>query len=82
MKAGATRGQESGLRMHSTQCYEIFQKLPSQEPTWVETVTGLDSAMNRLKELEQKHSADYFILERGSITFITQFNSCLEGDEE
>jgi len=53
-----------------------------RQPTWVETVTGLDSAMNRLKELEQKHSADYFILERGSITFITQINSSLEGAEE
>jgi len=68
--------------MDPTQCYEIFQKFPLQEPTWVETVTGLDSAMNRLKELEQRHSADYFILERGSITFITQINSSLEGVEE
>jgi hypothetical protein len=38
--------------------------------------------MSRLKELEQKHSADYFVLERGSITLITQFNSSLGGEEE
>jgi hypothetical protein len=68
--------------MHPTQCYEIFQKFPLQESTWVETATGLDNAMNRLKELEQKYSANYFVLERGSITFITQFNSSLGGEEE
>jgi hypothetical protein len=68
--------------MHPTQCYEIFQKFPLQEPTWVETATGLDNAMNRLKELEQKYSADHFILERGSITFITQFNNSPEDEEE
>jgi len=59
--------------MQESRRYEIFQKLSSKEPTWVGTATVLEDALNRLKELARLSPADYFILERGKIKFITQF---------
>jgi len=63
--------------MQPAQHYEIFQKLPSKEPTWIETVIGADEVMNRVKQLSQVCRADYFVLERGSTTFIAHVNDAL-----
>jgi hypothetical protein len=52
--------------------YEIFQQLPQSEPAWVENATGFENAVNRSKELMQTSPADYFVLERGSIKYVTQ----------
>jgi len=37
--------------MGPIQCYELFQKRPLKQPTWVQTATSLEDARNRLKEL-------------------------------
>jgi hypothetical protein len=49
--------------MSKVQRYGIFQKLPSKQPTWVETATSLKDAKNRLQELTQMFPADYFIFD-------------------
>jgi hypothetical protein len=56
--------------MMPPQRYEIFQKLPSKSPTWVESSTGLEDARNRLNELIEMFPADYFILDCGNSCFI------------
>ncbi|MGD0966543.1 MAG: hypothetical protein ABSA57_21975 [Candidatus Acidiferrales bacterium] len=56
--------------MNAAQRYEIFQKLPSKQPTWVETATSLEDAMNRLKQLTHMFPADYFILDCENAQFI------------
>ena len=55
--------------MHLPSRYEIFQKLPARQPTWVETATSLEDAKVRLKELAIIFPAGYFIydLERGCL---------------
>ena len=53
--------------------YEIFQKLPSKHPTWVETATSLEDAKNRLKELTQMFPAGYFIIDCENAVFIVPF---------
>lgn len=45
------------------QRYEIFQKQPSRQPSWVETAASLDDALIRVKELTQMSPGDYFILD-------------------
>jgi hypothetical protein len=49
--------------MSSTHRYEIFQKLASEQPVWVEAATSLEDAKKRLTELAKMFPADYFILE-------------------
>ena len=56
--------------MSPMQKYEIFQKLPSRQPKWVETAVGLEDAKVRLKELTRMFPADYFILDRENAIFI------------
>jgi hypothetical protein len=59
--------------MGPIQCYEIFQKRPLKQPTWVETATSLEDARNRLKELAQMFPAEYFILDCENSIFIIPF---------
>jgi hypothetical protein len=49
--------------MNPSQHYEIFQKLPSEQPTWVESATTLDDAVNRLNQLAEMFPANYFIVD-------------------
>lgn len=56
--------------MSSEPRYEIFQKLPSKQPTWVETAADLDEAKTRLKELDRMFPASYFILDCEHSIFI------------
>jgi hypothetical protein len=58
--------------------YEIFRKLPSKSPVWVETAKNLEDAKNRLKELARIFPADYFIFDCVNSQFIIPFNSGLE----
>jgi len=50
--------------------YEIFQKLPDTQATWVESATSLDDAKDRLKQLAVMFPADYFILDAENACFI------------
>jgi hypothetical protein len=52
------------------QRYEIFQKLPSKLPSWVESATSLEDAKNRWKELNQMFPGCYFILDSANSCFI------------
>ena len=62
--------------MSSDQRYEIFQKLDElREPAWVESATDLENAVNRTQELMQTSPADYFVLEHGTIKWVTQLHS-------
>ena len=49
--------------MGFTSGYEIFQKLPAKQPTWLEAATTLPEAKTRIKELAVMFPADYFMLE-------------------
>jgi hypothetical protein len=49
--------------MSRVQHYDIFQKLPSKDPTCVETAASLEDARDRMKELMQMFPADYFIFD-------------------
>lgn len=59
------------------QRYEIFQKLPSKQPTWVESATTLEEAKIRVSEIRRMFPADYFILDRENSTFVIPFDSGL-----
>ena len=51
--------------------YQIFQKLPGEQPTWVEAATELENARNRLQELTvQFPAAAYFIFDTANANFI------------
>jgi hypothetical protein len=65
--------------MRAVQHYEIFQKLSSKSPIWVETATDLEDAKNRLKELTHMFPADYFILDCENSCFIIPFDGPREG---
>lgn len=56
------------------QRYEIFQKLPPKQATYVETATSLEDAKNRWEELSLMFPADYFILDCENGVFIVPFN--------
>jgi hypothetical protein len=56
--------------MNRVSRYEIFQKLPAQQPTWVETATSLDDAKERLRELAVMFPGDYFIFDLESACFL------------
>jgi hypothetical protein len=55
--------------------YEIFQKLPLQQPTWVETARGLKEAKDRTKQLKQMFPAEYFIVDHRNSILIVPFES-------
>jgi len=59
--------------MRRAQRYEIFLKLASRPPTWVESATSLEDSLNRLKELTRMFPGDYFILDRENSFFIVPF---------
>ena len=60
--------------MSRVQHYEIFQKLTSRRPTWVEDATSLEDSLNRLKELTSMFPGDYFILDCEHSVFIVPFD--------
>lgn len=61
--------------MSRTLHYEIFQKLPFQQPIWVETATGLKEAKDRTRQLKQMFPAEYFIVDHRNSIFIVPFES-------
>lgn len=57
------------------QRYEIFQKLPSKQASYVETTTSLEDAKNRWKELSLMFPADYFIRDCENEVYIVPFSA-------
>ena len=55
--------------------YEIFQKFPAGQPTWVETAVSLSDAKARLKELATMFPADYFIFDTDNACFVVPYSS-------
>ena len=68
--------------MSVVQCYAILQKLPSMQPVYVESATGLDDAKNRLKDLRLMFPSDHFILDCENSCFIIPFDSEVPNDKD
>lgn len=60
--------------MGPTSRYEIFQKLPAQQPTWVETANSLNDAKDRVKELTVMFPADYFIFDVDNACLVVPYD--------
>jgi hypothetical protein len=66
--------------MNPMQPYEIFHKLPSKPPVWVETANSLEDAKKRWKELTLSVPGGYFILDWENSVLIIPFEyTPLEG---
>ena len=46
--------------------YDIFRKLPSGGPIWIEAVQGLELARIRLSSLMRTHPSEYFVYDQSS----------------
>jgi len=61
--------------------YEIFRKVPDQEPTWEGNARSLDDTKDRLKQLALLFPGDYFILDAENARFIIPRDSGSETPE-
>lgn len=61
--------------MSTASRFEIFQKLPNKQATWVETGSTLEEAKKRLKELAVMFPADYFIFDTENACFVVPCDS-------
>jgi hypothetical protein len=64
-----------GVAMSSTSRFEIFQKLPDKQATYVEAGNNLEEAKKRLSELAVMFPADYFIFDRENACLIIPCDS-------
>ncbi len=54
--------------------FDIFRQLPNGDPIWVEVVSTLEGAQERLAELAISNPGSYAIYDASQAVFITRFS--------
>jgi hypothetical protein len=62
-----------GLERHET--FDIFSGAPKDNPMWLETISGLSNARERMEQIAAKRPGQYFIFSIGTHSPVVQIET-------